>query len=168
MQNYISTDTAFPNNYPSMIGRLDQAIGSKNKLNIILFRASLTQSTPLEGYPKGIGPPGTNEGGYTVYRNTRGGSIDDVQQISSSMVLDSRLGVVWHPFGLRNPFDQGFDLSKISMSSYRSSLHQFPRHLFQPGWFHARCRRKRCAERQRGWKQQPGQHQSRRLTRRDS
>jgi len=126
VQNYISTDTAFPNNYPSMIGRLDQAIGSKNKLSVILFRSSLTQSTPLEGYPKGIGPPGTNLGGYTVYRNTRGGSIDDVHQFSSSMVLDSRLGVVWHPFGLRNPFDQGFDLSKISMSSSGLPYTSFP------------------------------------------
>lgn len=126
VQNYISTDTAFPNNYPSMIGRLDQAIGSKNKLSVILFRSSLTQSTPLEGYPKGIGPPGTNEGGYNVYRNTRGGSIDDVQQFTSSMVLDSRLGVVWHPFGLRNRFDQGFPLSTINISSSGLPYTSFP------------------------------------------
>jgi hypothetical protein len=32
-------------------GSLDQAIGSKNKLSVILFRSTLTQSTTLEGYP---------------------------------------------------------------------------------------------------------------------
>lgn len=125
-QNYISTQTSFPNNYPSMIGRLDQSFGEKNKMSVILFRSSLTQSTPLEGFPKGIGPPGTNEGGYTVYRNTRGGSVDDVQQFNSSTVLDSRLGVVWHPFGLRNPYDQGFDLSTINMSGTGLPYTSFP------------------------------------------
>ncbi len=40
VQNYISTDTSFPNNYPSMIGRLDQSFGQKNKMNIILFRST--------------------------------------------------------------------------------------------------------------------------------
>jgi hypothetical protein len=132
VQNYISTDTSFPNNFPSMIGRLDQAIGSKNKLSAILFRSTLTQSTPFEGYPKGIGPPGTSEGGYTVYRNTRGGSLDDVQQISSSMVLDSRLGVVWHPFGLRNPYDQNFDLSTLKMSGTGLPYASFPGISYNP------------------------------------
>lgn len=126
VQNYISTDTSFPNNYPSMIGRVDQSFGQKNKMSVILFRSSLTQSTPLEGFPKGIGPAGTNEGGYRVYRNTRGGSIDDVQSFNSSTVLDSRLGVVWHPFGLTNPFNQNFDLSTIGMSSTGLPYTSFP------------------------------------------
>lgn len=126
VQNYISTDTSFPNNYPSMVGRLDQSFGQKNKMNIILFRSSLTQSTPLEGYPNGIGPAGTNEGGYRVYRNTRGGSIDDVQTFNSSTVLDSRLGIVWHPFGLTNPYNQNFDLSKINVSSAGLPYTSFP------------------------------------------
>jgi hypothetical protein len=126
VQNYISTDTSYPNNYPSLIGRLDQAFGQKNKMSIILFRSSLTQSNPLEGYPKGIGPAGTGEGGYKVYRNTRGGSLDDVQQFNSSTVLDSRLGVVWHPFGLKNPYDQNFDLSTIGMSNAGLPYTSFP------------------------------------------
>ena len=126
VQNYISTDTSYPNNYPSMIGRIDQAFGQKNTMSVILFRSSLTQSNPLEGYPKGIGPAGTGLGGYKVYRNTRGGSIDDVQQFNSSTVLDSRLGVVWHPFGLKNPYDQNFDLSTIGISKAGLPYTSFP------------------------------------------
>lgn len=126
VQNYISTDTSFPNNYPSMIGRLDQSFGQKNKMSVILFRSTLTQSTPFEGYPKGIGPAGTNEGGYRVYRNTRGGSLDDVETFNSSTVLDSRLGVVWHPFGLTNPYNQNFDLSSIKVSNTGLPYTSFP------------------------------------------
>jgi hypothetical protein len=132
VQNYISTDTSYPNNYPSLIGRLDHSFGQKNKISVILFRSSLTQSNPLEGYPKGIGPAGTGVGGYKVYRNTRGGSLDDVQQFNSSTVLDSRLGVVWHPFGLNNPYDQNFDLSTIGISNAGLPYSSFPGISYNP------------------------------------
>ena len=51
----------------------------KDKLNAIYFQAGLTQNYPLQGFPKGIGPGGY---GYNVYRNTRGGSLDEVHQFS--------------------------------------------------------------------------------------
>jgi len=124
--NFIATQTSFPNTYPSIIGRLDQAIGKNNKFSVILFHAALTQSTPLDNFPKGIGPAGTNEGGYVVSRRTMGGSFDDVQQFGSSMVLDSRLGVTWHPFSLVNPFNQNFNLSTINMSSTGLPYTSFP------------------------------------------
>ena len=121
--NYISTQTSYPSTYPSFIARLDQAIGSRNKLSAIIFRSGLTQNYPLQGFPKGVGPTGY---GYSVYRNNRGGSIDDVQQFSSSMVLDSRLGVLWHPFGLTYPGNQGFDLSSLNMSGTGLPYASFP------------------------------------------
>jgi hypothetical protein len=121
--NYISTQTSYPSTYPSFIGRFDQAIGSKDKINAIGFRSGLTQNYPLQGFPKGIGPTGY---GYNVYRNNRGGSIDEVHQFSSSMVLDSRLGVVFHPFGLTYPGSSNFNLSTIGITNDSLPYSTFP------------------------------------------
>ena len=115
--NYISNKTSYPSTYPSFIARFDQALGAKNKLNAIFFRSGLTQTYPLEGFPKGIGPVNTSTGfGYSVYRNNRGGSLDEVYQISSSMVLDSRFGLIYHPFGLVYPGSKNFDLSSLNIA----------------------------------------------------
>ena len=121
--NYISTQTSYPSTYPSFIGRIDHAFGSKNKLNAIMFRSGLTQKYPLQGFPKGIGPTGY---GYSVYRNNRGGSVDDVHQFSSSMVLDSRFGLIFHPFGLTYPGSSNFDLSSINVTNNSLPYSTFP------------------------------------------
>ncbi|WP_373283916.1 carboxypeptidase regulatory-like domain-containing protein [Silvibacterium dinghuense] len=121
--NYISNQTSYPSTYPSFIGRVDQAIGARNKFSAIMFRSGLTQNYPLQGFPKGIGPSGY---GYHVYRNNRGGSIDDVQQFSDSLVLDSRLGVMWHPFGLVYPGNENYDLSQLGISSTGLPYTSFP------------------------------------------
>ena len=121
--NYISTQTSYPSTYPSYIGRIDHAFGSNNKLNAIMFRSGLTQKYPLQGFPKGIGPTGY---GYSVYRNNRGGSIDDVHQFSSSMVLDSRFGVIFHPFGLTYPGNTNFDLGSINIANNSLPYSTFP------------------------------------------
>ena len=121
--NYISTHTSYPSTYPSFIFRIDQAIGQKDKINAIFFRSGLTQNYPLQGFPKGIGPGGY---GYNVYRNNRGGSLDEVHQFSSSMVLDSRLGLIYHPFGLVYPGSQNFNLQSIGISSTGLPYLSFP------------------------------------------
>ena len=121
--NYISSQTSYPSTYPSFIFRVDQSLGRKNKLNAIFFRSGLTQNYPMQGFPKGIGPGGY---GYHVYRNNRGGSLDDVHQFSPSMVLDSRFGLVYHPFGLTYPGNQNFDLSSIGISSSGLPYTSFP------------------------------------------
>lgn len=121
--NYISTQTSYPSTYPSFIGRIDHAFGSKNKLNAIMFRSGLTQKYPLQGFPKGIGPTGY---GYSVYRNNRGGSLDDVHQFSSSMVLDSRFGLIFHPFGLTYPGNSGFDLGSVNITNNALPYSTFP------------------------------------------
>lgn len=121
--NYISTQTSYPSTYPSFIGRIDHAFGTRNKLNAIMFRSGLTQNYPLQGFPKGIGPTGY---GYNVYRNNRGGSLDDIHQFSSSMVLDSRFGLVFHPFGLTYPGNSNFDLSSIGITNNSLPYSTFP------------------------------------------
>jgi len=125
--NYISNQTSYRSSYPSIIGRYDQAIGAKNKLNMTLFRSGLTQAYPLEGYPKGIGPWTTSTGyGYSVYRNNRGGSIDDVHQFNSTTVLDSRFGILWHPFGLTYPGNSNFDLGSLGLNASNLPFKTFP------------------------------------------
>jgi hypothetical protein len=124
--NYVATQTSYDSTYPSIIVRIDQEIGLKNKISAILFRSGLTQQGPHEGFPKEIGPGDCGVCFYHVYRNNRGGSLDDVHQFSSSMVLDSRLGVLWHPFGLVYPDAQGYELSGLGISSAGLPYTSFP------------------------------------------
>lgn len=125
--NYISTQTSYPSTYPSFIARFDHSFGQNNKINVIGFRSGLTQSFPLEGFPNGIGPTNSSTGfGYSVYRNNRGGSVDDVQQFSPTMVLDSRFGLVYHPFGLVYPGNTNFNLSSLGMSTSGLPYNTFP------------------------------------------
>ncbi|HEY3838106.1 MAG TPA: TonB-dependent receptor, partial [Bryobacteraceae bacterium] len=121
--NYISTQTSYPSKYPSFIVRIDHTIHQSDTLNAIYFQAGLTQNYPLQGFPKGIGPGGY---GYNVYRNTRGGSLDEVHTFSPSMVLDSRFGLVYHPFGLVYPGAQNFNLGSIGMSATGLPYASFP------------------------------------------
>ncbi len=121
--NYVSAHTSYPSTYPSFIGRFDFELGQLDKLSVIGFRSGLTQSYPLEGYPKGIGPNGY---GYSVYRNTRGGSMDETHQFSSTLVLDSRFGLTEHPFGLLYPGAQNFSLSSLSISTTGLPYNSFP------------------------------------------
>lgn len=125
--NYVAVETSYPSTYPSFIARFDQAIGQNNKLNVIGFRSGLTQSFPLEGFPKGIGPTNSSTGyGYSVYRNYRGGSVDDVQQFGSTMVLNSRFGLVYHPFGLVYPGNSNFNLASLNMTTSGLPYNTFP------------------------------------------
>jgi hypothetical protein len=125
--NYISTQTSYRSTYPSFITRFDQAIGANNKLSVLFFRSGLTQAYPLQGFPKGIGPVTNGTGyGYTVYRNNRGGSIDDVHTFSSSLVLDSRFGLIYHPFGLTYPGNTNYDLSSLGITSSNLPYRSFP------------------------------------------
>ena len=125
--NYIATQTSYPSTYPSFIFRIDQAIRQKDKLNAIFFRSGLTQNYPLEGFPKGIGPVNSSTGfGYNVYRNNRGGSLDEVHQFSSSMVLDSRFGLIYHPFGLVYPGASGFNVAGLGINATGLPYQSFP------------------------------------------
>jgi hypothetical protein len=131
--NYVPANDSYPATYPSFIGRFDFELGQNDKLSVIGFRSGLTQSYPHYDYPKGISPQlgvstsSSGSGyGYSVYRNNRGGSLDEIHQFSSSMVLDSRFGVVSHPFGLIYPGASGFNLTSLSMSQTGLPYNSFP------------------------------------------
>jgi hypothetical protein len=121
--NYVSAQTSYPSTYPSFIVRMDHVIGKKDKVNGIFFRSGLTQNYPLQGFPKGIGPTGY---GYNVYRNNRGGSLDEVHQFSSSMTLDSRFGLNYHPFGLVYPGASGFNVAGLGINTTGLPYLSFP------------------------------------------
>ena len=121
--NYVSTKTSYPSKYPSWIVRIDHQISPNDTINATYFQAGLTQSYPMQGFTKGIGPNGY---GYTVYRNTRGGSMDEIHVFSSSFVLDSRLGLEVHPFGLIYPGNSGFNLGSLGISAAGLPYDTFP------------------------------------------
>ncbi len=121
--NYVSTKTSYPSRYPSWDVRIDHQLGVNDKINAVYFQAGLTQNYPMQGFTKGIGPGGY---GYTVIRNTRGGSLDEVHVFSPSFVLDSRLGLEVHPFGLVYPGNSGFNLGSLGISSNGLPYSTFP------------------------------------------
>jgi Carboxypeptidase regulatory-like domain/TonB dependent receptor len=120
--NYISSDTSSPNKYWSFVTRVDHSFSDRNKLNATFFKAVLHQIQPHEGFPKQIAPTGI---GYTVYRNNIGGSLDDVTVISPTLVVDARIGVIYHPFGLVYP-GSTFDLSTININGSGLPNPSFP------------------------------------------
>jgi Carboxypeptidase regulatory-like domain/TonB dependent receptor len=131
--NYVPANDSYPATYPSFIGRFDFELGQNDKLSVIGFRSGLTQSYPHYDYPKAISPQlgvSTSSNGsgygYSVYRNNRGGSLDEVHQFSSSLVLDSRFGVISHPFGLLYPGNSNFSLSGLSMTQTGLPYNSFP------------------------------------------
>jgi Carboxypeptidase regulatory-like domain/TonB dependent receptor-like, beta-barrel len=120
--NYISSQTSTPNKYFSVVTRVDHSINANNKFNGTFFKQILNQLEPLEGFPKGIGPTGI---GYTVYRNNQGGSFDYVSVLPRDYVLDARIGVIYHPFGLVYP-GNSYDLTKIGMNGTNLPYKSFP------------------------------------------
>jgi hypothetical protein len=120
--NYISNVTSSPNKYWSFVTRVDHSFSDRNKLNATFFKAVLHQIQPTEGFPKFVAPTGV---GYTVYRNNIGGSLDDVIVVSPTLVVDARIGVIYHPFGLIYP-GSTFNLSTINMNGTGLPFQSFP------------------------------------------
>gem|GEM_PF-386774 len=133
--NYISSDTTEPNKYYSIVTRVDHSFSDRHKANATFFKDVLNQIEPNEGFPKNIGPSTTSYSstnanapggdGYTVYRNNEGGSVDDVFAIKPTLVVDSRFGVIYHPFGLVYPGNV-FDLSSIGINGSSLPFQSFP------------------------------------------
>lgn len=120
--NYISPRDVDPEKYFSVTSRVDEAISEKHKLSFVFYNQVLGQEITNQGFPTPIGPTGD---GDTVFRNNHGGSIDYVGQLPRAWVLDARVGVIYHPFGVVYPGDP-FNLSSISMSSAGLSYQTFP------------------------------------------
>ena len=125
--NYISSNTTEPNKYFSVVTRIDHSFSDRHKINATFFKDILNQLEPNEGFAKNIGPSTATNGGdgYTVYRNNEGGSVDDVFAISPTLVVDSRFGVIYHPFGLVYPGNV-FNLSSIGINGTNLPYQSFP------------------------------------------
>lgn len=107
--NYTSTINARQWD-PTLIFRLDQNFGEKDKLSAIFFRAtySLDRGDPL--LPKG------HSTSSSAFRNTEGGNLDYVHIFSNKLVLDSRFGVIQRPLALAYPGSSS-DPSQFGMDS---------------------------------------------------
>ena len=120
--NYISSDTSSPNKYFSFVTRVDHSFSDRNKMNATFFKAILNQLQPNEGYPTPIAPTGI---GYTVYRNNEGGSLDFVSVVTPTLVIDARVGGIYHPFGLVYPGNT-FNLGSIGINGTGLPYQSFP------------------------------------------
>jgi hypothetical protein len=120
--NYIAQVTTFPQKYFSFVARVDHSFSANNKMNATFFKSILNQLQPNDGYPQ---PEGISGSDYTVYRNNVGGTIEDVYVISPTLVVNARLGVIYHPFGL---IYKGltFPLSSIGINSAGLTYQSFP------------------------------------------
>lgn len=129
--NYVSPDDTINDHYWSIITRIDQQIGQSQKLTGLFFRSIRNQLYPTQGFPNnGIGSPG-----YIHFRNDLGASLDWVSIFSPTLVLDSRVGFVYHPFSLTN-YGTGIDLSTLGFPSALTStlpLQTFPGASFSGG-----------------------------------
>jgi len=120
--NYIPANTAYPERYYSFVTRIDHSFSQVDKLNASFYKAVLNQIQPPNGFPTAIGSTGS---GYTVYRNDVGGSIDNVWIESPKLVVDARLGVIYHPFGLIYP-GLTYNLSSLGINGTNLPFQSFP------------------------------------------
>jgi len=95
--NYVSNDVSIPEKYYSIITRVDHSINENNKWSAVFDNQILNQQIPNLGYPTPIGPSGEDA---DVYRNNHGGSFDYVSVLPRDWVVDARIGVNYHPFGV--------------------------------------------------------------------
>jgi hypothetical protein len=123
--NYVSGDDTIKDHYWSFITRIDHKLTEKQTLTGLFFRSVRNQLYPLQGFPQG----GIGSTGYSHFRNDTGASIEWLDMISPTLVLDSRVGFIYHPFSLTYYGDQ-YDITKLGFASSLAS--QLPRETF-PG-----------------------------------
>jgi hypothetical protein len=111
--NYISPETVDHQKYFGVVARLDHSFSQNNKASATFFNGGISAIQPNEGFGGGVGPTGI---GYTVYRNNEGGSLDDVIVVSPTLVVDARVGVIYHPFNLVY-LGNKYDLSTIGINA---------------------------------------------------
>jgi hypothetical protein len=125
--NYVSGDDTIKDHYWSFITRIDHKLTDKQTLTGLFFRSKRNQLYPVQGF--GINGNGVGGPGYSHFRNDIGASVEWMYAISPSLVLDSRIGFVYHPFSLTYYGDND-DLTKLGFSSTFAS--EVPRETF-PG-----------------------------------
>jgi len=123
--NYISSDDTAKDHYYSFITRLDHKLTPSQTLTGLFFRSVRKQEYPVQGFPQaGIGSPG-----YVHFRNNTGASLEWLNTIDTTTVLDSRIGFVYHPFSLTY-YGDNYDITKLGLPATLAS--ELPRLTF-PG-----------------------------------
>src|ERR1035437_9029461 len=125
--NYVSGDDTIKDHYWSFITRIDQKLTDKQKLTGLFFRSKRNQLYPVQGF--GISGNGIGGPGYSHFRNDIGSSVEWMYEMSPTLVLDSRIGYLYHPFSLTY-YGDNYDLTKLGFSSTFASA--VPRETF-PG-----------------------------------
>jgi hypothetical protein len=123
--NYVSSDDTIKDHYWSFITRVDHKLTSTQTLTGLFFRSIRNQLYPVQGFPiGGIGSPG-----YSHFRKDTGASLEWLDTISPTLVLDSRVGYVYHPFSLTY-YGDNFNITKLGFASALAA--ELPRETF-PG-----------------------------------
>lgn len=120
--NYIAPSPVIYQKYYSFTTRVDQLINENNKFNAIYYRDIMNQYYSNMGFPTVIGPTKQDE---SVWRNTEGGGLDYISILPHNWVLDARVGVIYHPFGLVYAGDP-YDLNSLGMSTNGLAYQTFP------------------------------------------
>jgi hypothetical protein len=123
--NYVSGDDTIKDHYWSFITRIDHNLSPTQTLTGLFFRSIRGQQYPVQGFPQGgIGSPG-----YVHFRKDTGASLEWLDTISPTLVLDSRVGFVYHPFTLTY-YGDNYDITKLGFPSSLATA--LPRETF-PG-----------------------------------
>jgi len=125
--NYVSQDDTIKDKYWSFISRIDHKLNASQTLTGLFFRSVRNQEYPVQGF--GISGNGVGGPGYSHFRNNTGASIEWMYTINPTLVLDSRIGYIYHPFSQTYHGDN-FGLSTLGFSSTFTSA--VPRQTF-PG-----------------------------------
>lgn len=104
--NYVSVETSSSDRYYSLAVRFDQEINGSNKLTAVFVHS------PRHAIRNNSGFPGPGGPGFTHTLNNDGGSLDLVTVLSPTLVLDSRVGGIYHPFTIR-PNGYNYDITKV-------------------------------------------------------
>ncbi|MGH9619572.1 MAG: TonB-dependent receptor domain-containing protein, partial [Bryobacteraceae bacterium] len=104
--NFVYAPNDQVDKYYALAIRLDHQLTENNKLTGIFVRNVRHQIYPTAGLAA------VASSGYSHFRNNIGGSLDWTSILSPSTVVDTRVGVMYHPFSLQDYGDH-FDLSPL-------------------------------------------------------
>ena len=123
--NYIASSDSNKDHYWSFITRIDHKLSPSQTLTGLFFRSVRNQLVSTEGFPQGgIGSPG-----YSHFRNDTGASVEWLDTITPTLVLDTRVGFLNHPFSLTY-YGDNYDITKIGLPASLAAA--LPRQTF-PG-----------------------------------
>lgn len=122
--NFVVSPNSQQDQYHSLSSRVDHQINQNNRLTMMGFSNVRHQLFPTYGWANPAASPG-----YLHFRNNHGGSVDWVDTLSPSTVLDVKYGFIFHPFQV-GLYGDNYDITKLGFSP--QVLAQLP-HVNYPG-----------------------------------